>query len=339
MALFDIDEDPTPLNAKADGIKVDTETEEEQLRLSGKYQALTTTIGEIEHGKTTHFVTSGAWSMHDLVRYIVERIGPCKMDAFTFAWGPAATRTIGKMIENGQITKIRIAINTVMKRWQTPAVQKMSDYGQVVKIPIHAKGFTLINDEWKISCLGSANFSYNQTIEGGVICTLPEVCDFHQKWLDHLFETGEEFLVDKEIDQIGSEISPLHKSDHVLFLLRGLPGAGKSTLAHHIADVVCENDDFFSVGGRFRWDAEQIPWAKAECYMHVREAMETDVKRIAVANCFIDEAGLEQYYRLADQFGYSVFCVVVENRTGNWNIHGVGDKTIANMRKRLKVKL
>ena len=62
MALFDLSE-----NALVDERKAYAKTvkaEREEVRLSGRYQCLKATIGEIEHGKTVHFVTSGAWSMH-----------------------------------------------------------------------------------------------------------------------------------------------------------------------------------------------------------------------------------------------------------------------------------
>lgn len=340
MALFDTSEEAVAealeLEKKADAIKV--ASEREQIRLSGRYQCLLSTIGEIEHDKTTHFITSGAWSMHDFVKYVIGRIGPAKLDAFTFAWGPAATRELGRMCETGEIQQIRIAINTVMKRWCTPALMKMKDYGQVVLVPMHAKGFTLENAEWKVSCIGSANFSNNMTVEGGVLCTRPDIFEFHHRWLDHLFTTGDEFIVDKVLDKI-TPPQPPATSDKVLFLVRGLPGAGKTTLAHHIADVVFENDDYFGFGDQYKFSQEMLPWAKSECFMHCREAMEKGVPKIAIANTFIDEGGLEPYYQLAKIFGYTVFCFVTENRTGNFNIHGVTDRTIQNMKKRIRVRL
>ena len=340
VALFDTSEEAIAealeLEKKAHAIKV--ASEREQIKLSGRYQCLQSTLGEIEHDKTTHFITSGAWSMHDFVKYVIGKIGPAEMDAFTFAWGPAATREMGRMCETGEIKRIRIAINSVMKRWSTPALMKMKDYGQVVLVPIHAKGFTLENAEWKVSCIGSANFSNNMTIEGGVLCTRPDVFEFHHQWLEHLFKTGSEFLVDKVIDKI-TPPQPPHLSDKILFLVRGLPGAGKTTLAHHIADVVYENDDYFYQGDAYDYKPEMLQWAKSECFMHCREAMEKGVHKIAISNCFIDEFALEPYYELARIFGYTVFCFVTENRTNNFNIHGATDAALEKMRKRIRVKV
>lgn len=58
MALFDLTETALVEERKANARAVLTQNEE--VRLSGRYPCLKSTIGDIEHGKTVHFVTSGA---------------------------------------------------------------------------------------------------------------------------------------------------------------------------------------------------------------------------------------------------------------------------------------
>ena len=48
-----------------------------------------------------------------------------------------------------------------------------------------------------------------------------------------------------------------------LYIIRSMPGAGKSTLARQICDLngqpydrICENDDFFMVNGEYRWNGD-----------------------------------------------------------------------------------
>ena len=42
-----------------------------------------------------------------------------------------------------------------------------------------------------------------------------------------------------------------------LFLLRGLPGSGKSTLAKSLDGIHVEADQFFMVGGEYKFDASK----------------------------------------------------------------------------------
>jgi hypothetical protein len=48
---------------------------------------------------------------------------------------------------------------------------------------------------------------------------------------------------------------------------------------------------------------------------------------------------MEDYYKLAEQYGYKVVSLIVENRHGNKNIHNVPDETLEKMESRFQIKL
>jgi hypothetical protein len=48
---------------------------------------------------------------------------------------------------------------------------------------------------------------------------------------------------------------------------------------------------------------------------------------------------LVPYYILAEQYGYSVFSVVVENRHNGVNVHGVPEDKLEQMKTRFEIKL
>ena len=48
----------------------------------------------------------------------------------------------------------------------------------------------------------------------------------------------------------------------ILYLLRGLPGAGKSTLAKSIGAIYFEADMFFMEGNEYKFDIRKIQEAK-----------------------------------------------------------------------------
>jgi len=135
----------------------------------------------------------------------------------------------------------------------------------------------------------------------------------------------------------------------VLTLLRGLPGAGKSTFANFIWTkyAICEADKFF-VGedGVYRFDATKLKQAHEWC----RERVETKMKdnqtsggayypEIAVSYTFTQEWEMKDYYALAEKYGYTVFSIIVENRHGGVNQHGVPEEKIQQMRDRFEIKL
>jgi hypothetical protein len=48
---------------------------------------------------------------------------------------------------------------------------------------------------------------------------------------------------------------------------------------------------------------------------------------------------MEAYYKLADKYGYQVYSLIVENRHGGVNEHGVPADKLEAMRNRFEIKL
>lgn len=124
-----------------------------------------------------------------------------------------------------------------------------------------------------------------------------------------------------------------------LYLIRGIPGCGKSTFAEKIADVVLSADMYFEKDGDYIFDGKQIKAAHAWCLAECRKAMESQIVDVAVANTFTQEWEMEKYFALAKELGYTVTTVIVENRHGGQNIHNVPEESINKMRSRFEVKL
>jgi hypothetical protein len=62
-------------------------------------------------------------------------------------------------------------------------------------------------------------------------------------------------------------------------------------------------------------------------------------REIAVSNTFTQEWEMEPYNKLAEKYGYKVFSVIVENRHGGVNTHGVPEDKLEIMKNRFEVKL
>jgi hypothetical protein len=62
-------------------------------------------------------------------------------------------------------------------------------------------------------------------------------------------------------------------------------------------------------------------------------------REIVVSNTFTQEWEMERYYELAKQYGYKIFSIIVENRHGGINQHGVPEDKIEIMKTRFEIKL
>lgn len=134
----------------------------------------------------------------------------------------------------------------------------------------------------------------------------------------------------------------------VLFLVRGLPGSGKSTFATHIWNeyAVCEADKFFyDKEGNYNFDPSKLKEAHAWCRQEVETRMidhqnnEQYYPEIAVSNTFTQEWEMEEYFKLAEKYNYKVVSLIVENRHGGKNVHGVPEDKLEVMKNRFQIKL
>jgi predicted kinase len=124
-----------------------------------------------------------------------------------------------------------------------------------------------------------------------------------------------------------------------LILLRGLPGSGKSTLARSLGGMHMEADKYFMSSGKYEFDASQLRDAHNWCQNAVRVGMETQGQKIVVSNTFTQEWEMDPYYKLAEQYGYRVYSLVVENRHEGVNEHGVPADKLEQMKNRFEIKL
>ena len=129
-----------------------------------------------------------------------------------------------------------------------------------------------------------------------------------------------------------------------LILLRGLPGSGKSAVAELIGAKGAgyahyEADMYFMKDGEYKFNPAEIKLAHNWCMIQTEKAMADDTSIIIVSNTFTQEWEMEDYYKLAETYGYRVHSIIVENRHGGVNQHGVPQDKLDIMKNRFEVKL
>ena len=127
-----------------------------------------------------------------------------------------------------------------------------------------------------------------------------------------------------------------------LYLLRGLPGSGKSTLAKSLVknDYCHKEADMYFVDseGNYNFKPSQIKDAHTWCQEEVEFLMKYE-HTVVVSNTFTQEWEMKPYYDLAERYGYRVTSIIVENRHGGVNQHGVPADKLEQMKNRFEVKL
>ena len=138
--------------------------------------------------------------------------------------------------------------------------------------------------------------------------------------------------------------------EKVLYIVRGIPGSGKSTFAKRLVGedfLVCEADKYFidKETGEYNFDSTKIKEAHKFCQDTVESYMKDSLvndqfyREIAVSNTFTQEWEMRPYFEMAKNYGYKVFSVVVENRHGGTNQHGVPEEVLTKMCERFEITL
>jgi predicted kinase len=129
-----------------------------------------------------------------------------------------------------------------------------------------------------------------------------------------------------------------------LYLLRGLPGSGKSTLAKSLVgdkDYCHKEADMYFIDreGNYKFNSSQIKDAHKWCQEEIEFVMKYEHPRVVVSNTFTQEWEMLPYYELATKYGYKVYSLIVENRHGGVNEHGVPEDKLTQMKNRFEIRL
>lgn len=121
----------------------------------------------------------------------------------------------------------------------------------------------------------------------------------------------------------------------MLFLVRGIPGSGKSTKAKQLiqeglVDVHFEADMYFEVDGEYVFDPSKIKDAHAWCQKETDEALAAG-KKVVVSNTFVKKWETAAYFDMATKHAVNVEVIVA---TGNYqNVHGVPAEVLLRMKE------
>jgi hypothetical protein len=121
-----------------------------------------------------------------------------------------------------------------------------------------------------------------------------------------------------------------------LFLVRGLPGSGKSTFARKLAIINhayhYEKDMYFidPVTGEYKFEEDRYPAAVEWCFCQVEACLLTDAT-VVVSNCSLTWGSMQEYIDAGIREGHVV--KIIECTKDYGCIHNVPEKTLEIMKK------
>lgn len=139
--------------------------------------------------------------------------------------------------------------------------------------------------------------------------------------------------------------------DKIAIILRGVSGCGKSTVAEYFAwlnsgDIgdefpseICTADDYFMSDGRYKFDPKDLFAAHLHCFNKFKKAINDNFPLVIQANTNTKEKDFQHYIDYAEQHGYTVFVLVVENRHGGRDKHKVPEESLQKQECSLKTSL
>ena len=130
-----------------------------------------------------------------------------------------------------------------------------------------------------------------------------------------------------------------------LILLRGLPGAGKSSLANVLSEngkyPVFAIDDYFTnkITGEYVFNFAENYLAYQQCEILCKKAIAKGITKVFIDNTFTLDWELTPYFKLAAEFDYMLYVITVEKYHDNKNIHDISQVQLEKMAEKYKVKL
>lgn len=119
-------------------------------------------------------------------------------------------------------------------------------------------------------------------------------------------------------------------------ILRGVSGAGKSTVAELFRLPIVSADYFFiDLDGNYNFDRSLLHLAHESCFGLFKGYLKMDYD-VVVDNTNTSEKEIKRYIEYATKHGHEVISLVVENRHGNDSIHDVPQDTRLAQARRLQ---
>jgi len=155
-------------------------------------------VSEIKNGFRILGLTNGQFSLIDLIKSILDKVGKAKVVVVTWSAGIKDANQVAWMKDSELIEDFTlITDHSYVNRQKAYAVALDDLFGteNIRTSEIHAK-FTLIqNENWNIVIRTSMNLNANKTCESFEIDDDKEIYDFYYSFVEHIFKNQPKGMV------------------------------------------------------------------------------------------------------------------------------------------------
>jgi hypothetical protein len=139
------------------------------------------------------FTTAGRWSQYELLNYILLQTGPADVYLSTWKVNMDAAVNLYALCKKGMIRELNCILEKRIPVTSPEAVELIKLHADRIKITDnHSKVMVVLNDQWGVSVIGSANMTTNPRIEAGVLFTIRNIAEWNKQWMKEVIN-GELF--------------------------------------------------------------------------------------------------------------------------------------------------
>jgi len=153
--------------------------------------SLNEVISLLQNDSLIYWVTSGEWSMHDMLVSILNITGAADVLISTYAMSETPARILAKLKEAKMITSLKVLLDNRVDTRSAGSYQLMlSMCNELALTETHAKVTVIQNSDWHVAVIGSANYTENKRLECGIITTFEPAVSMQHNWITKALKDG-----------------------------------------------------------------------------------------------------------------------------------------------------
>ena len=145
-------------------------------------------MGEIHQQQARPYITDGAWSLYELVEYLLGYSGPANVLLTSFSVSDASIRHLQHLKETQLICRMQGLFDPSLRKTKTALMYFAAEVFDEIRIsPNHSKIILLDGSQMKIPVPSPANLGRNRRIEAGMIDSRPQTWDYFNNQLQKIW--------------------------------------------------------------------------------------------------------------------------------------------------------